>query len=437
MMAWAQGGVGMSHGSQSQYLSFPQVPISQLQPGDLVFFGSSGPINHHVGLYIGGGTMIEAPHTGAFVRYASDLPPRPRTAGLAPVRLSARSLPCGRDPTADRPAHRVLARRGLRVQALARRSAHGARSRARLRTGRPIPNLLVGFDTADDAAVYRLRDDLAIVVTTDFFTPIVDDPFDWGRIAATNALSDVYAMGGTPLLALNLVAWPREALPFELLARVLDGGAAVAQRRGLPDRGRALDRRRRAEVRARRSWAPSTPTTCSRTRARDPATCSCSTKPIGLGVISTAVKRDGRDARHSSPTAVEVMTTLNASARDAAVEVGVHAATDVTGFGLLGHLREMCAASGVGAVLDAGAVPVIDGVRDLLAAGMVAGGTQRNHAFVAPDVDFGGLPEARAAPARRRADLGRAAAGGRRRTCRKPLGRVPGTRHAGSRPRSG
>ena len=96
--------------------------------------------------------------------------------------------------------------------------------------GPPDPNLLVGFDTADDAAVYRLRDDLAVVVTTDFFTPIVDDPFDWGRIAATNALSDVYAMGGTPLLALNLVAWPREALPFELLARVLDGGAAVARR---------------------------------------------------------------------------------------------------------------------------------------------------------------------------------------------------------------
>ena len=119
------------------------------------------------------------------------------------------------------------------------------------------------------------------------------------------------------------------------------------------------------------------------------------------------------------------MTTLNASARDAAVEVGVHAATDVTGFGLLGHLREMCVASGVGAVLDAGAVPVIDGVRDLLAAGMVAGGTQRNHAFVAPDVDFGGLARARAAPARRRADLGRPAAGGRRRSGRTPLGRLP------------
>ena len=114
-----------------------------------------------------------------------------------------------------------------------------------------MPNLLVGFDTSDDAAVYRLRDDLAIVVTTDFFTPIVDDPFDWGRIAATNALSDVYAMGGTPLLALNLVGWPRETLPFELLARVLDGGADVARDRGLLDRRRPLDRRRRTEVRPR------------------------------------------------------------------------------------------------------------------------------------------------------------------------------------------
>ena len=113
------------------------------------------------------------------------------------------------------------------------------------------PDLLVGFDTADDAAVYRVRDDLALVVTTDFFTPIVDDAYDWGRIAATNALSDVYAMGGTPLLALNIVAWPREGLPFELLARVLDGGGDVVRCGGRDRRRRALDRRSRAQVRPR------------------------------------------------------------------------------------------------------------------------------------------------------------------------------------------
>jgi selenide,water dikinase len=254
------------------------------------------------------------------------------------------------------------------------------------------PDLLVGFDTADDAAVYRLRDDLAIVVTTDFFTPIVDDPFDWGRIAATNALSDVYAMGGTPLLALNLVAWPREGLPFELLARVLDGGAAVARTAGcLIAGGHSID-----DAEPKYGMAvvgtvhPEEVLTNAGARAGDAIVL---TKPIGLGVISTAVKREA-----ASPdllaVAIDVITTLNAAARDAAAEVHVHAATDVTGFGLLGHLRELCVASGTGAIVDAGAVPVIDGVRELLADGMVAGGTQRNLAFVAPDVDFGDLSDA-------------------------------------------
>jgi selenide,water dikinase len=254
-------------------------------------------------------------------------------------------------------------------------------------------NLLVGFDTSDDAAVYRLRDDLAVVVTTDFFTPIVDDPFDWGRIAATNALSDVYAMGGTPLLALNLVAWPREGLPFELLARVLDGGAAAAREaKALVAGGHSID-----DAEPKYGMAvvgtvdPARVLTNAGARAGDNLVL---TKPIGLGVISTALKRDVATEEHVQ-RAIGLMTTLNAGARDAAVSLGadVHAATDVTGFGLLGHLREMLAASGVGAVVDSAAVPVIDGVRDLLGAGMVAGGTQRNHAFVGDTVDWGGLPE--------------------------------------------
>lgn len=252
-------------------------------------------------------------------------------------------------------------------------------------------NLLVGFDTSDDAAVYRLRDDLAIVVTTDFFTPIVDDPFDWGRIAATNALSDVYAMGGTPLLALNLVAWPREGLPFELLARVLDGGAAAAQQAGcLVAGGHSIDD---AEPKYGLAVVGTVhPDAVLTNSGGRPGDVLVLTKPIGLGVISTALKRDRATAEHVA-TAVDVMTTPNRAARDAAVEVGVDAATDVTGFGLLGHLRELCAGSGVGARVEADAVPVIEGVRTLLAEGMVAGGTRRNHAFVAPDVDFGGLPE--------------------------------------------
>ena len=253
-------------------------------------------------------------------------------------------------------------------------------------------DLLVGFDTADDAAVYRLRDDLAIVVTTDFFTPIVDDPYDWGRIAATNALSDVYAMGGAPLLALNLVAWPREGLPFELLARVLDGGADVLAEAGaLVAGGHSID-----DAEPKYGLAvvgtvdPRNVLTNAGVRAGDSIVL---TKPIGLGVISTALKRDAAPADLIAE-AVRVMTTLNAGARDAAVEMGdaVHAATDVTGFGLLGHLGEAASASGVAVEVSADAVPVIDGVRDLVAAGMVAGGTQRNHAFVSERVDWGDLP---------------------------------------------
>jgi selenide,water dikinase len=254
------------------------------------------------------------------------------------------------------------------------------------------PNLLVGFDTSDDAAVYRLRDDLAIVVTTDFFTPIVDDAYDWGRIAATNALSDVYAMGATPLLALNLVAWPRENLPFSLLAAVLDGGAAVArQARCLIAGGHSIDD---AEPKYGLAVVGTVhPDAVLANAGAQPGDTLVLTKPIGLGVISTALKR-GVASDEEVASAIDVMTSLNAGAADAANAVGVHAATDVTGFGLLGHLREMCVASGVSAVVDAANVPVIPGVRELLGRDMVAGGTIRNHAFVAPDVDFGNQPRA-------------------------------------------
>jgi selenide, water dikinase len=252
-------------------------------------------------------------------------------------------------------------------------------------------NLMVGLDTADDAAVYRVRDDLAIVFTADFFTPIVDDPYDWGRVAATNALSDVYAMGGTPLLALNLVAWPREGLPFELLAQTLDGGADVVRAAGaLVVGGHSID-----DTEPKYGMAvvgtvhPREVLTNGGARPGDTLVL---TKPIGLGVISTALKRDEASSELMAE-AVRLMTTLNDSARDAALEVGVNAATDVTGFGLLGHLGELLMASGLSARIDPARVPVIAGVRDLLAAGMVAGGTRRNHAFVSPAVDWAGLPD--------------------------------------------
>jgi len=251
------------------------------------------------------------------------------------------------------------------------------------------PDLLVGLDTADDAAVYRLRDDLAIVFTADFFTPIVDDPYDFGRVAATNALSDIYAMGGRPVMALNLVGWPREGLPFELLARVIDGGAAAVRGAGaLVVGGHSIDD---AEPKYGLAVVGTVDPRAVLTNAgAHPGDALVLTKPIGLGIISTALKRDQAPPALLDE-AVRLMTTLNEGARDAALEVGVNAATDVTGFGLLGHLREMLMASGLSARIDPGRVPVIDGVRDLLAAGMVAGGTQRNHAFVDPDVEWAGL----------------------------------------------
>jgi selenide, water dikinase len=253
------------------------------------------------------------------------------------------------------------------------------------------PDLLVGLDTADDAAVYRLRDDLALVLTTDFFTPIVDDPYDWGRIAATNALSDVYAMGGVPILALNLVAWPRDGLPFELLARVLDGGREVVRAAGaIVAGGHSIDDPEpKFGLAVVGTVDPGRILTNRGAHAGDALVL---TKPIGLGVISTALKRDAAPPELVD-TAVAVMTALNAGARDAALVLGdaVHAVTDVTGFGLLGHLREMVAASGLAAEVDAPAVPVIDGVRALLGQGMVAGGTQRNHAFVSESVGWNGL----------------------------------------------
>src|SRR6478672_9629479 len=308
---------------------------------------------------------------------------------------------------ADRPYHRLVTRtEPIRLT----RFSHGAGcacklSPADLRAvlglvrGLDAPagaaadsELLVGLDTADDAAVYRLRDDLAVVVTTDFFTPIVDDPYDWGRIAATNALSDVYAMGGAPLLALNLVAWPREGLPFELLARVIDGGADVARSAGaLIAGGHSIDDPEPkyglavvGTVEPDRVWRN------AGGRAGDVLVL---TKPIGLGVISTAVKREGAtDALLA--TAVDIMTTLNAGARDAGRALGdaVHGATDVTGFGLLGHLGELARGSGVGARIERHTVPVIDGVLDLIRDGFVAGGTQRNHAFVSTSVEWGTTP---------------------------------------------
>ncbi len=242
--------------------------------------------------------------------------------------------------------------------------------------------------------MYQLTTDRAIVATVDFFTPIVDDAYDFGRIAAANAFSDVYAMGGTPLLALNLVGWPRDKLPYELLGDVLRGGADIAKEAGAFVLGghSVDDPEPKYGMVATGEVHPHRIVTLARARAGDSLVL---TKPIGTGVLTTALKRDLATAPDIS-AAVQSMATLNAGAARAmrATGGGVHAATDVTGFGLLGHLHNMLAASGLAAEIDAAAVPLFPNAVALVERGAIPGGTQRNRDALSPEVTFAaGVPE--------------------------------------------
>jgi selenide, water dikinase len=248
------------------------------------------------------------------------------------------------------------------------------------------PRILVDASTRDDAAVYRLTPDRAIVATVDFFTPIVDDAYDFGRIAATNAFSDVYAMGGTPLFALNLVGWPRDKLPYELLGDVLRGGADIAKEAGAFVLGghSVDDPEPKYGMVAIGEVHPDKIVTLARAQPGDALVL---TKPIGTGVLSTALKRDLASAADLAP-AVKSMTTLNAGAARAMLATGAHAATDVTGFGLLGHLHNMLSASGVAAQIDSAAVPLLPKALELAERGAVPGGTKRNRDALTPHVTF-------------------------------------------------
>jgi selenide,water dikinase len=248
--------------------------------------------------------------------------------------------------------------------------------------------LLVGRETADDAAVYRVSEELAIVSTVDFFTPIVDDPYDFGRIAAANALSDVYAMGGTPLTALNLVAWSLESLGAEVLEQVLRGGARTAREAGVAVvGGHSIDDREPKYGMAVTGTVH--PDRVLRNSTGRPGDELFLTKPLGGGVISTAAKR-GVASAELIAAGVAVMTDLNRDAAEAAVAAGASAMTDVSGFGLLGHLRELTAASGVAAEVEADAVPAIPGVVELLRSDEppLAGGSRRNREWVEPSVEW-------------------------------------------------
>ncbi|WAL66191.1 selenide, water dikinase SelD [Amycolatopsis cynarae] len=260
-------------------------------------------------------------------------------------------------------------------------------------TGAPRPRdahgeLLVGLDSGDDAAAVRIEHDLALIATTDFFTPVVDDAYDWGRIAAANALSDVYAMGGRPVVAVNLLGWPREVLPFELATETLRGGLEICAEAGCHlAGGHSVDDPEPKYGLAVTGLAD--PRRLLRNDAGRPGLPLSLTKPLGIGVLNARHKATGE----RFDEAIEVMTTLNADAASAAVAAGARCATDVTGFGLLGHLHKLARASGVTAVVEAARVSYVEGAREALAAGYVSGGTRRNLDWVRPHADLSAVGE--------------------------------------------
>jgi selenide, water dikinase len=253
----------------------------------------------------------------------------------------------------------------------------------------PTDDVIVSEASGDDAAVYRLSDGTGAIVTLDFFTPLVDDPFDWGRIAAANALSDVYAMGGRPALALNVAGWPVDVLPLETLAEVLRGGRAIADTAGVPVVGGHTITTEKEPLYGMVAVGFASLDALIRNTGARPGMALVVTKPIGVGMLTTAGKRGlATDAQLAD--AIATMTSLNDRASRAAVAAGITAGTDVTGFGLLGHLQRLLEASGCAAMIDASAVPLLAGALDLAQRDVVAGGTKRNHAWLQATTDWGG-----------------------------------------------
>ena len=250
--------------------------------------------------------------------------------------------------------------------------------------GVPHPDLLVGLEHGDDAAVVRIAGNQAVISTADFFTPVVDSAYDWGRIAAANALSDVYAMGGTPVLAINLLGWPIDLLDPELIPEVLRGGLDVGRQAGVPVAG-GHSITAPEPIYGMAVTGIADPDRLMRNDAARPGLPISLTKPLGVGILNNRHKQTGE----VFDEAIEVMTRLNADAAQAAVAAGVRAATDVTGFGLLGHLYKLCRASNVTARIDAAAVPALDAARTSLSEGYVPGGSRRNLAWVEPHLEVG------------------------------------------------
>ncbi|EGL20116.1 selenide, water dikinase SelD, partial [Paenibacillus sp. HGF7] len=250
----------------------------------------------------------------------------------------------------------------------------------------PNPNLLVGLDTSDDAGVYKLSDDLALVQTVDFFTPIVDDPYSFGQVAAANAISDIYAMGGKPLTVLNIVAFPIKTLDKQVLTDILRGAADKVQEAGATlVGGHSID-----DNEPKFGLAVTGLIHPDRVRTNagaKPGDKLILTKPIGVGILTTSIKKD-QLSEEEVQRVTSVMATLNKTAAEVMDGFEVHACTDVTGFGLLGHASEVAKGSGVGVRIGANDVPFLPRVRELAEAGFVPGGTKNNFAHVQDTVDF-------------------------------------------------
>jgi len=253
------------------------------------------------------------------------------------------------------------------------------------------PDLVVGLHLADDAGVFRMPGGTLLLQTVDYFTPVVDDAFDWGRIAASNALSDIYAMGGTPLTAMQLIGWPRGAISFDVLDDVIAGGVEILQQAGcVLIGGHSVDDREPKYGFAVSGTVEEKNLVMN--RGAQPGDVLVLTKPLGTGVIATALKA-GRAPEEVVSRAVTTMVTLNEGAAKAMNRVGVHAGTDVTGFGLLGHLSEMLTASEVGARIRVADIPLMDGLRSLVEAGLFPGGSARNLEAVRPTLVAEGVED--------------------------------------------
>lgn len=242
----------------------------------------------------------------------------------------------------------------------------------------------LGFDSSDDSAVYTLDDGRTIIQSVDFFTPIVDEPFTFGQIAAANSLSDIYAMGGTPLFALNVAAFNSDELPLSVLTDILNGGVSIAKEAGIPILGGHTIKDKEpkygmvvtGEVKSNN---------LTRNDTAQVGDLLILTKPLGTGIISTAIKQ-GVSSNNIMNIAIDSMRTLNKSAAEAMAEVGVNACTDITGYGLLGHTLEMCKASNVSATIEFNSMPFMNGVFELAQEGVIPGGTKRNLEFVSSDI---------------------------------------------------